>query len=64
MPLKIIEAETGIWNVVDDDGSILATESSNAAAWRTAERLEVRKPGRISGLYRSDVAMEVKGRKS
>lgn len=62
MGLSVEDAGDGTWKVVDDGGRVLATAGSNAAAWREAERLEVRKPGRLSGLFRSDKAMTIRGK--
>ncbi len=60
--LKIVESDDGKWNVVNARGEILATETTNAAAWRAVERLEVRMRGRKSFLFINDSAMTV-GRK-
>ena len=58
--LKVVESDEGRWHVVNDSGTILANESSNSAAWRAVERLEIRAAGRKKKLYQSDNATTVK----
>ena len=60
--LKVVENQSGSWNVVDDSGEILAEENSNSAAWRAIERLEKRTPGRKAKLYQSERATIVRGK--
>jgi len=60
--LKVTESQNGVWNVVDENGEVLAEETSNSNAWRAVERLERRKAGRKSKLYQSENATIVKGK--
>lgn len=55
MGLRVSESGDG-WQILDGDGNIVATASSNAEAWRTMERLELRERGRKGKLYQSDAA--------
>lgn len=57
--LKVQEGQNGIWNVIDENGEVLAEETSNSAAWRAIERLEMRKAGRKGKLYQSDMATTI-----
>lgn len=57
--LRVTETDHGTWAVVNDHGTILAEETSNGAAWRALERLELRKAGRKAKLYQSDAATTI-----
>lgn len=39
--MKVEQNENGLWNILDDDGSVINSFKTNAEAWRWLEKHEL-----------------------